>query len=135
MRDNNFIPLYACTQANEKLIPNPDSEDPTPDYVTFDRKLIERAIVIHKDRIRKATNDLEGDRQAWTDNFKASNLIVWDQIFRMLGETDVWKHSKETQRLLNVRKAYRNILMSLFEDIIIFSWFERQKKQISVLKY
>ena len=25
--------------------------------------------------------------------------------------------------------------MSLFEEIIIFSWFERQKKKISVLKY
>ena len=103
MSDNNCIPFSACTRATEKLIPNPDSEDPAPDYVTFDRKLIDRSPIIDKDRVRKATNDLEDDRQDWTDNFMAADLIVWDQIFRVLGATDVWKHSKETQRLLNGR--------------------------------
>ena len=71
MRDNDGITLSAWTQATEKLILKPNYESPTTDYVTFYRELIERAPIIQKDRIRQATNALEEDRQAWTDNFKA----------------------------------------------------------------
>ena len=48
VRDDNVIPISACTRVTAKLIPKPDSEDPATDYVTFDRKLIERAPIIQK---------------------------------------------------------------------------------------
>ena len=53
----------------------------------------------------------------------------------MLGETDVWEHTKEIQIIWNGRKAYRNISISLFGDNIILFWSKRQNKKISVLKY
>ena len=69
--DNNDIPLSAWTRATANLIPKPDSEDPAIEYVIFYRGIIERSPIIHKYLIGKATNALEEDRQAWTDNFKA----------------------------------------------------------------
>ena len=101
----------------------------------FDRYFIERSPIIQKDRIGQATNDLEEIRQAWTDTFKSVNHIVWEQLFRMLGATYVWEYSKETQRLRNGCKAYRNISMYLFGENMVFFWSKRQKKQISGLKY
>ena len=114
MRDNDGITLSAWTQATEKLILKPNYESPTTDYVTFYRELIERAPIIQKDRIRQATNALEEDCQAWTDTVKAANPIIWEQLFRMPGEIDVWNHEKVTQRLRNGFKAYYNISMYLF---------------------
>ena len=48
VRDNNGIPCSAWNQAIANMILNPDSEDPATDYLTFNRKLIERAPIIKK---------------------------------------------------------------------------------------
>ena len=135
MHDNNGIPLSAGTRENSKLILKSDYEDPATDYVTFNRELIDRSPIVKKNRIVQATNVLEEYRQAWTDTFKDAKHIVWEQLFRMLGATYVWEHTKVTQRLWNGRKAYRNISISLFGENIIFFRSERQKNQISVLKH
>ena len=134
VRDENGIPLSAWARATANMIPKPDYEDPATNYVTLDRKLIERSPINQKDRIGQATNVLEEYFQTWADNLKAANPIVWEHLFRILGEIDVWEHTKGTQRLWNGRKAYCNISMSLFGDNIVFFWSECQKNQIAALK-
>ena len=90
MCDDNGTPISVWTQATAKLTPNPDSDDPASDYVTFDRELIERTPIIKKYRTGKATTILEEDRQSWTETFKDSNTMVWEQIFQMLRAIYVW---------------------------------------------
>ena len=103
--------------------------------MTLDRKIIERAPINEKDRIGQATNDLEEYRQAWTNTFKAADPILWEQLFRIMGATDVWEHAKVTQILSNGCKAYHNISMSLFGENIVFFRSKHQKNHIAALKY
>ena len=55
----------------------------------------------------------------WTDDFKAVNPILWEQLFHMMENMSVWEPAKKTQRLNNGRKAYRLISLALFGDNVL----------------
>ena len=109
--------------------------DSSDEYITLDREIFVRYPIIKETRHGQTLNTLEETRSAWTDEFKAANPILWEQLFHMMGKTTVWEHTKKTQRLNNGRKAFREILLALFGGSIVFFWSERQKKDITALTY
>ena len=138
VRDNNGLPLSAWCRASSKLIPTVSGDDPSDEYIALDRELVLRYPIIKETRHGhhgQTIYTLEETRSAWTDEFKSSNPILWEQLFQILVKMTVWEHPKKTQTLKNGRKAYRTILLALFGDNIVFFRSERHKKEIIALTY
>ena len=117
------------------MIPTVSKSDSSDEYITLDRGLIVRAPIIKDIHHGQTLNNLEETRFAWTDEFKAANPILWEQLFQMLGKTTVWEHTKNTQRIKNEYKAYRAISLALFGDTVVFFRSKRHKKEITAMTY
>ena len=84
VRDNNGLPLSSRCRASSKLILTSSEADYYDEYITLDFELVIRAPIIKQTRHGQTLNSLEEMCSTWTDDFKAANPILWEQLFHMM---------------------------------------------------
>ena len=89
VREKNGLPLSSWCQSSSKLIPTVSEADSSDEYITLDRELVVRDPISKETHHGQTLNTLEERSSAWTDDFKAAEPILWEQIFQMLGKTTV----------------------------------------------
>ena len=89
VREKNGLPLSSWCQSSSKLIPTVSEADSSDEYITLDRELVVRDPISKETHHGQTLNTLEERSSAWTDDFKAADPILWEQIFQMLGKTTV----------------------------------------------
>ena len=135
VRDVNGIPLFAWCQADAKLWPPLDGDDPESNYFSRDDELIARAPIILEMYREQTPALVTANKSWWTPLFAEGNVVLYNELYQILGTLKVWENAKGATRAKNGRKAYLGIYNALFGANVIFHRSDANMWLITSLTY